>query len=488
VQQVIIAAMLLGLFLTATVLLTGCGGTEAQQLPGGTGVATSVATVGTNEAASTAPPQLDTTSDDADQEISEAVQSYILARTSSPIKDLSVQVLKRDDAFATAEATALMRMSESEGWQEYVATYKLKFVTGSWRVDEAGPFVSALAPQMTATAQAEEQRTVHIQDLFMLSATEGWALGHNAVRDVGTVIMHYSGGKWEQTAYFETSYLQSLYMVSPQEGWAVGTGERSTGKKDHGTIILHYKGGEWREEEHPELTTAEPALNSVYMLSAQEGWAAGNGGKGSTPLLHYKDGVWQPAKIAKRADGGNGTLDMRRIHMISPTEGWAVGSYNMMHFQNGVWTVVLDKVEGNNWEYSSPADDLLLTDVSMISAMEGWAVGKGGLLHYTDGKWSAVKPPTPDTKFRDYQGFDDVHMLSADDGWAVGYKIPEEDVNKSQGMIMHYSGGEWQEVDIPAVDGHLLTLHMVSPDEGWAAGYDGVVLHYQSGMWQLYSR
>ena len=128
----LLGLVLIGLVLTATVLLTGCGGPEAQQLPGGGGVAT----VGTNESAST-PTQIAASSDDGDQEISEAVQSYILARTSSPIKDLSVQVLQRDDAFATAEATALMRMSESDGWKEYVATYKLKFVTGVWRVDRS---------------------------------------------------------------------------------------------------------------------------------------------------------------------------------------------------------------------------------------------------------------------------------------------------------------------------------------------------------------
>ena len=348
--------------------------------------------------------------------------------------------------------------------------------------------MSALAPQMTATAISEEQRTVQIQDIYMLSATEGWAIGHNAIRDVGTVILHYSGGKWEQTDYFETYYLQSLYMVSPQEGWAVGTGTRSTGK-DHGTIILRYKAGEWKEEEHPNLTTAEQALNSVYMISAQEGWAAGKGDwKGSTPFLHYKGGVWQPAEIAKRADNGNDTLDMLSVHMTSPTEGWAVGSYNIMHFEDGVWTVVLDKDVGNDWSYSSPADDLTLTGVHMLSTTEAWAVGKGALLHYLDGKWTAIKPPSPDSQFRDYQGFEDVQMLSAEEGWAVGYKILEEDVNKSQGMIMHYSGGKWQEVDIPVIDGRLLTLHMLSAEEGWAAGWGGAILHYNGGTWEQYSR
>jgi photosystem II stability/assembly factor-like uncharacterized protein len=475
---------LVGLILTATIFLTGCGGPEAQQVPGGEGISTVGVSIPTT--------QVSSPGDETDQAIQDAVESYIRSNiVSTPYKDVSVRVLDKDDAFATAEVHALLRMSESEDWQEHVATYKLKSVGGTWRVDQAGSFISALAPQMTAIALSEQQRTAYIKDIFMLSATEGWAIGYGSPlgQDVGTVVLHYANGAWEQKDYFPTYHLESLYMVSPQEGWAVGAGTRPGADNIRVMIMLHYKDGEWQDAKIAPAAAGLASLSSVYMVSEQEGWAVGIGdGQGSSPVLHYKDGLWSLAEVLWPEDASGSLLDMRGLHVVSAQEGWAAGKGQMLHLENGAWKVAMERVLGSSWEYKKPARGLTLKSVSMLSADEGWAVGEETLLHYQDGEWTAVERPDPFTRKEETHLYEDVQAVSADDVWAVGAKYRGGDIDNRQGLIMHYTGGQWQAVDAPTVEISLDTLSMVSPEEGWAAGFGGVILHYQGGKWTLYNR
>lgn len=478
-----IVIALVGLILSAAIVLTGCGGPEVQQAPGGEGIST----VG----ASTPTTQVSSPGDQADQVIDDAVQSYIRSNiVSTPYKDVSVRVLDKDDAFATAEVHALLRMSETEDWQAYIATYKLKNVGGTWRVDQAGSFVSALAPQMTATALSEQQRTTYMRDINMLSATEGWAIGYGSPlgQDVGTVVLHYANGRWEQTDYFPTYQLESLYMVSPQEGWAVGAGRRPSADNRRVMIILHYKDGEWQDAKIAPSAAGLASLSSVYMVSEQEGWAVGIAeGNGSSPVLHYKDGLWSLAEVSTPEDARD-LRDMRGLHMASAEAGWAVGDGQMLQYVDGGWKVAMERVPGSTWAYKEPARGLTLKSVSMLSATEGWAVGEETLMHYLNGEWTAVERPDPFTRKEETHLYEDVQALSADDVWAVGAKYRGGDIDNRQGLIMHYTGGQWQAVDAPKVEGDLTAVHMLSATEGWAAGSGGAILHYQGGKWTLYNR
>ena len=108
-------------------------------------------------------------------------------------------------------------------------------------------------------------------------------------------------------------------MVSASEGGAVGD------------TILHYSSGNWTEVNSP----ANASLNSVYMVSASEGWAVGVGGYGSTGvILHYSGGRW--AKVNTYA-----TQDLRSVYMVSASEGWAVGVGGaIMHSSGDNWKAV----------------------------------------------------------------------------------------------------------------------------------------------------
>ena len=73
-----------------------------------------------------------------------------------------------------------------------------------------------------------------------------------------------------------TAILSSVFMVSADDGWAVGSG---------GTII-RWDGTEWSTVTSP--TTV--FLYSVFMVSADDGWAVGNSGE----IIQWTGTEWIP--------------------------------------------------------------------------------------------------------------------------------------------------------------------------------------------------
>lgn len=82
-----------------------------------------------------------------------------------------------------------------------------------------------------------------------------------------------------------------------------------------------------------------------------------------------------------------------------------------------------------------------------------WVVGaKGLLLHRTGGQWQEVTSPVT-TDLRD------VAMVTATDGWAVG----------AEGAILHWDGQAWTKT-ASGTTATLTSIVMRSADDGWAAG------------------
>ena len=72
-----------------------------------------------------------------------------------------------------------------------------------------------------------------------------------------------------------------------------------------------------------------------------------------------------------------------------------------------------------------------------------------------------------------------VFMIDANDGWAVG----------GDGIIIHWDGGMWTEVVTPTTDMLLLSVFMVSSSEGWAVGQglgiSGTIIHWDETNWNI---
>jgi hypothetical protein len=366
----------------------------------------------------------------------------------------------------------------------------------------------------------------------MLDSSYGWAVGQG-----GTTL------KWDGTAWMVVPppsvcqlscaavTLSGVAAASPTEAWAVGSTNAWTSN------VWHWNGTVWTE-----VTTPNSALPSdVTMLSASDGWIAGDRGT----IFRYNGTTWNfvnshwnsngfyaldylapnegwtvgvlntspPAKGLQRWTGSgwqeydqptNTGGPLRGVDYISPTDVWAVGSAAVFHFDGAGWTSTTSTgnfmqamelvsptdgwavgtggdivhFNGTSWtNYTTPTTTNLWS-LDMVDANEGWAGGTlGAMLRYQNGTWTQVTPNPGTTTI------EDIHMVSANEGWAVGYG----------GKILHYLNGTWTETQSPTT-GNLLGVYMVSATEGWAvgdmpsgAGRNDVspILHYQNGTWSL---
>ncbi len=246
---------------------------------------------------------------------------------------------------------------------------------------------------------------------------------------------------------------------------------------------------------------ANPPLNSVYMLSANEGWAVGDfaptsdpsGGAQAFPvILHYDGTTWNLVPTPKNptevsAIPAGYTLTSVSFgppeNPINGNDGWAVGfGFEGVAGPCGVPLScgVALHWDGVTWreEMSGLAGSIAgsLESVFMVSPTDVWAVGfdvggvNGEFWHWTGvpglgGSWSfqgtAVGAPLVS-----------VFMVSSTEGWAVG----------ASGAIYHYFGGAWTAFSSP-VTPFLRSIFMTSATDGWAVGNSGTILRYASGTW-----
>ncbi len=106
----------------------------------------------------------------------------------------------------------------------------------------------------------------------------------------------------------------------------------------------------------------------------------------------------------------------------------------------------------------------------MTGETSAWAVGSGGvILHYRNGGWTLITSPSS-------ANLTALAMTSETTGWAVGTDI------------VQYSAGSWVKAANPFDNSGrgLNGISMVSSSEGWAVGDDGIILHYQNGVWSSY--
>ena len=398
----------------------------------------------------------------AGTDITSVIQNWVKTSVNVPYKDVRIKTLKQDDAFATVEVRALLRKSPDTDWDEHVAIIELKKVGREWRIDKAGRFISPAA-EATATAVAFSKavKSADLYGVFMLSASEGLAVGRLA-GDIGCAILQYKNGAWRgvrlpSNVCSAGSTLYDVWMVSQNEGWAVGYKKES--EQVVSPIILHYLNGAWQTVPTP----TDVSMSDLSMVSRDEGWAVGlkrdwsKGGKTTSVIQHYRNGKWEVESVFN-------DLDITDIFMLSPDEGWAVGAYDS---PNETYDIALRYSKGK-WELKRLSGArIYLTALHMTSPSDGWAVGLFGVRRYRNGDWENV-----DLGLGPLYA---IHMASSAEGWAVG-------TDRLNHYFAHYSNGKWERVPTPN-NAAISSTFMLSPSEGWAVGGGGVILYYRNGAW-----
>ncbi|HEU5199954.1 MAG TPA: hypothetical protein VFU32_09965 [Ktedonobacterales bacterium] len=356
------------------------------------------------------------------------------------------------------------------------------------------PNIPVSSPQ--STAYVPTQRGYALNSIYMVSASDGWAVG-SAQGAQDPLIVHYTGGHWEQISnpsgtrvLASASWLTQVVMLSASEGWAVG-GFTDFNNHNFG-LMLHYTGGLWTRQTFPNVY-----LSGLTMLSPREGWAVGTTSLTPGPsqkgvLLHYTGGSWASVP----AFGST----LTQVVMLSPGNGWIVGQTfppgsteasgpSLWRFDGNAWTAV-----------TIPGIDTV-TKLSLLSASDGWAVGFKAAPVGAAISRSPASSMGGDTVFAYYDGQHWTAMqtmqntavaaLSLDasnDGWAVGTAVnppASGGAAASQNLYLHNTGGKWMPVDGPADDGGLQAVFMLSASDGWAVEGNGAILRYQQGGWQV---
>ncbi len=282
-----------------------------------------------------------------------------------------------------------------------------------------------------------------LNSVQMHSASDGWAVG-----DRGT-ILRWDGSDWWPVTSPTTDDLYEISMAGNDAGWAVGGAFHETSHCGTGywsSVLLRWDGVTWSQAVYP----VSGRLFHVAMVSADQGWAAGeNGailmwnGNGWNATTPYVDRNWALNDIA----------------MASAIDGWAVGgdyhSTRIMHWDGVTWAQVTSPVnQGLN------AIDLLAPD-------DGWAVGQQGVILRWDGRaWSQVDSPVTVT-------LNDIDMVSPTDGWAVG---------DYPGVILRWDGVQWSQVDVSPLYSDLYGIDMLSSTDGWVVGSEQM-MHWDGQAW-----
>ena len=266
------------------------------------------------------------------------------------------------------------------------------------------------------------------------------------------------------------------------------------------------------------------SIQSISMVSADDGWAVGNiSGKPATLLMHYSHGQWT---ILPKPAGLDDTSEFSAVSMVSASDGWAWASKDIPlgdryhSFRPGG---VLLRYDGTAWRIATPVFPISIGDdpsaLLMLSSTDGWATGENSTLHYdgtawrdvtalSDQQWgggSSIAATGPNDIWIARFGGDIVHfdgtswteqritlpvgqqlpgsillsgiaMISPRDGFAVGGIG-----NSSSGVILHYTSGRWSVQS--TVDETLYGISLCSATEAWAIGGSGAIYHYTSGVW-----
>jgi hypothetical protein len=216
------------------------------------------------------------------------------------------------------------------------------------------------------------------------------------------------------------------------------------------------------------------------MLSPTDGWAIGS------HVYHYDGVSWREVSLPV-------STQFNAISAISPTDIWIAGDGTWSGAPDGSATIL--HYDGTTWtRQATPrlSDYFSIASLSMVSPDEGWAVGSamvdnskgyypptGAILHYINGTWRLAKT-LPNTEPRT------VSMGAATDGWAGGNLVslsqtgkmgPDQSpVQSDTPKLWRYADGQWAEVSVPpssvvASEGLVTSIAMSSATQGWMSVY-----------------
>jgi hypothetical protein len=204
-------------------------------------------------------------------------------------------------------------------------------------------------------------------------------------------------------------------------------------------------------------------------------------------LKRWNGAIWREAALTLE--------DLNDISGTSPTDIYAVGESNLLHWDGSAWSKMPTpgvSDAGSIWTFA--ADDIWMTHASGIYRFDGsaatlsdpatnafalwgaapndlWAVGAGGSIRHWDGtSWTEETSPTTASLF-------EIWGSATDNVWAVG----------AQGAVVHWNGTDWTLNDTFPTNVTLQSVWTTGPDDVWAGGANRAVAHWDGMAWTFRS-
>lgn len=223
-------------------------------------------------------------------------------------------------------------------------------------------------------------------------------------------MLHYDGTSWTAMATGVDVSLYGVTGTSHTDVWAVGKA---------GTV-LHFDGGSWAVQ----VSGTDTQLNTVWAYGPRDIFVGGrvetlpDGGEASLVLYSRGNGTWTRQRLPVR-DGGE-PYRISTIWGTSPTDVFAVGPGEVVHF------------DGGSWSFMSVPEQIHDAGIHLYSV---WGSGPK-------------------------------------DVFAVG----------GVGTILHYDGQAWTQMDA-GVTSFLNAVDGTGPNDVYVVGDEGVALHYNGAHW-----
>jgi photosystem II stability/assembly factor-like uncharacterized protein len=183
---------------------------------------------------------------------------------------------------------------------------------------------------------------------------------------MGGQILEYENGLWLAVTPATDNRLNAVSVVSDGNAWAVGAADSLGG------TIIHWDGKHWQRWYQRDLPIPAVDLYAIDMVSATDGWAAGDPPAPGAPavFLHWDGRRWAPLRYNAPVNVRVNSLDM----LGAPYFGWAVADtgnavakYDSL---SGYWSA--------NHTCQGPYYQLRSTSIvtaNNIFGWDAWAVG-----------------------------------------------------------------------------------------------------------------
>lgn len=314
------------------------------------------------------------------------------------------------------------------------------------------------APTLTYTNPGDPGGVRTLNENIQLQ--EAWAVGNKPAANNFTYI-HWNNPTellWTNASIASASsvILNSVSMISYDDGWAVGASR----------TFARWNGNTWTSQTPAAIPNV--AMNGVFCNASNDCHAVGQNSGGALMAR------WNGASWTRIVPSNSSNNNLNSVHCDASNDCWAVGTNtgNKFYQWNGsTWTgVVVGALSG-----------FTFGGVFCNSSTDCWAVGNSNIFGRKNGASWANASVTERGSIPSAQ-YNGIYCNAPSDCWAVG------NTNSGNNLFVHWNGTSWaRDTSNPTPVVNLLDVSCANTNDCWAVGAtsssQGTFFHWNGTNW-----